>query len=303
MLQFTNLILRQELNIAFFGGSFDPPHLGHDSVVKMALNELNIDKLVIMPTFISPFKSDYSAPPELRLKWITRLWGDLDKVEISDFEVNKARPVPTIETIDHLYEKYEISNLYLIIGADHLATLDKWHDFTRLKTLVKFVIAERDHIDIPENLQKMGTHVDISSSQIRHSECLENLPEVLKEEIIKFYQGKNMELSMQQRIENIVKILDEKKAEEIQVFDMSDKDYFVKQVVIATTMGERHALSLTDDLKEKLKPLGEQFLGIESSGEWVVCDLGDILLHLMSQQYRARYNIEEFLSKLKEQHN
>lgn len=105
---------------------------------------------------------------------------------------------------------------------------------------------------------------------------------------------------MQKRIEAIVKILDEKKAEAIEVFDMSDRDYFVKQVVIATTMAERHALSLTDDLKEKLKPTGEQFLGIESSGEWVVCDLGDILIHLMSSEYRAKYNIEELLSKLKD---
>ncbi|MGG7072842.1 ribosome silencing factor [Campylobacter sp. 9BO] len=105
---------------------------------------------------------------------------------------------------------------------------------------------------------------------------------------------------MQKRIETIVKILDEKKAEAIEVFDMSERDYFVKQVIIATTMGERHALSLTDDLKEKLKPAGEQFLGIESSGEWVVCDLGDMLIHLMSPEYRARYNIEEFLNKIKD---
>ncbi|WP_211436460.1 ribosome silencing factor [Campylobacter mucosalis] len=101
------------------------------------------------------------------------------------------------------------------------------------------------------------------------------------------------------RIENIVKILDEKKAEEIQVFNMKERDYFVDYVIIATTMAERHALSLTDELKEKLKPLGEEFLGIESSGEWVVCDLGDILMHLLSAEFRAKYNIEELLNKLK----
>ncbi|MFC2587984.1 MAG: ribosome silencing factor [Campylobacter sp.] len=106
-------------------------------------------------------------------------------------------------------------------------------------------------------------------------------------------------MDFQKRIGEIVKILDEKKAEQIEVFDMRERDYFVKFVVIATTMGERHALSLTDDLKLWLKPSGEEFLGIESSGEWVVCDLGDILIHLMSPEYRAKYNIEEFLSKIK----
>lgn len=106
---------------------------------------------------------------------------------------------------------------------------------------------------------------------------------------------------MQERIDRIIKILDEKKAESIEAFDMREKDYFVKYVVIATTMRERHAYSLTDDLKLALKPLGEEFLGIESSPDWVVLDLGDILIHLLSPQYRAKYNIEEFLSKLKEQ--
>jgi len=102
---------------------------------------------------------------------------------------------------------------------------------------------------------------------------------------------------MKQRIENIVNILDSKKAENIQTFDMSDKDYFVSQVVIATTMGERHGISLLDDLKKGLKDKDESFLHIDAENEWIVIDLGDILIHLMSPQYRSQYNIEEFLAQ------
>ena len=288
------------MKLALFGGSFDPVHLGHDSIVKMALSGLDIDKLIIMPTFISPFKSEFSAPPELRLKWIREIWGGLEKVEISDYEINLARPVPTIETVKYLYEKFKIEKFYLIIGADHLATLDKWHGYEELKNLVQFVIAKRNHIEIPRNLQKMDVHVDVSSSQIRHQRGLDELPSEIKDEIINFYQGLKMqERSMQERTESIVKVLDAKKAEEIQVFDMSGDDYFVKAVVIATTLGERHAYSLAEDLKEELKPLGEKFIGTESSPDWIVMDLGDILIHLLSPAYRAKYNIEEFLQKLK----
>nr|WP_229203761.1 nicotinate (nicotinamide) nucleotide adenylyltransferase [Campylobacter anatolicus] len=288
------------VNIALFGGSFDPPHSGHDHIVKMALNKLNIDKLIIMPTYISPFKSEFSAPPQLRLKWVRCIWGELNGVSISEFEISQNRPVPTIESVEHLYATYDILNLYLIVGADHLSTLSKWHEFKRLKKLVHFIIAERNHISIPKNLQKMDINVNISSSQIRHSQGLSELDSRIKNEVIKFYKGQNMvEKPIQERIDSIVKILDEKKAEEIQAFDMSDRDYFVKFVVIATTMGERHTLSLTEELKEKLKPLGEQFLAIESSADWTVCDLGDMLIHLMSSEYRAKYNIEEFLNKIK----
>ena len=84
---------------------------------------------------------------------------------------------------------------------------------------------------------------------------------------------------------------------------MRNKDYFTSFVIIATTMGERHGYALIDDLKTNLKNDGENFLAIESSGEWSVIDLGDILIHLMSAEYRSKYNIEEFLAKLQEQRN
>ncbi len=103
---------------------------------------------------------------------------------------------------------------------------------------------------------------------------------------------------MEERIGKIVSLLDEKKAESIQVFDMRDKDYFVEEVIIASTMGERHGYALLDYLLEELKPLNETFLHIEKSDDWIVVDLGDILIHLMSSEYRSRYNIEEFLQDI-----
>lgn len=104
---------------------------------------------------------------------------------------------------------------------------------------------------------------------------------------------------MQKRIQAITELLDSKKAEFIEIFDMSEGDYFVSFVVIATTLGEKHALSLIDELKTTLKPLGEEFLNLQSSEEWTVIDLGDILIHLLSEEYRAKYKIEELLQELK----
>ncbi|MFB1644654.1 ribosome silencing factor [Campylobacter molothri] len=104
---------------------------------------------------------------------------------------------------------------------------------------------------------------------------------------------------MQERIDLIVKILDEKKAEDIKTFDMRKEEYFVKYVIIAATLGEKHALSLIDELKTKLKSKGEEFLNIDSSEEWSVIDLGDILIHLLTPQHRGIYNIEELLESLK----
>lgn len=177
------------MKLAFFGGSFDPPHLGHDSIVKTALNSLDIDKLIIMPTYISPFKGEFSAPPELRFKWISEIWGDLKGVEISKFEIDQNRPVPTIESVLHFYKIYDIKKFYLLIGADHLENLHKWHEIDRLKKIVEFVVAQRDDIKIPEILKQMDIHVDISSSKIRRDLVENKIPETIKDEVIKFYQG------------------------------------------------------------------------------------------------------------------
>lgn len=106
---------------------------------------------------------------------------------------------------------------------------------------------------------------------------------------------------MDNRINRIVTVLTDKKAEDVQVFDMHDKDYFVNMVVIATTMGSRHGLSLLDHLKTELKGAGENFLNVDDDENWTVIDMGDILIHLMTEDYRKRYNLELFLKEREEE--
>ncbi len=107
-------------------------------------------------------------------------------------------------------------------------------------------------------------------------------------------------MTLQERVERIVKLLDSKKAEEIEVFDLGNVDYIAKQVIIANSLGGKHTQALYDNMKEELKPLGESFYGADESDEWIVADLGEIMVHLMTPNYRQRYNLEEFLKELKE---
>ena len=104
---------------------------------------------------------------------------------------------------------------------------------------------------------------------------------------------------MEERVDRIVSILTNKKAENIEIFNIDNDDYIAKVVIIGTTMGTKHGAALLDELKTKLKPKGEQFLGIDESDDWSVIDLGDILIHLMSPEYRDKYQLEEFLKNLK----
>ena len=106
------------------------------------------------------------------------------------------------------------------------------------------------------------------------------------------------EMSVEARAERIVTFLDDKKADELEVFNLDEVDYIAKRVVIASAISSKHASALADQLKKELKPLGEVFLHIDESEEWVVVDLGDILIHLMTTEARQTYSMEEFLAEL-----
>lgn len=102
---------------------------------------------------------------------------------------------------------------------------------------------------------------------------------------------------MQNRIDNITNSLDKNKAEGIEVFDLRDKNYFVEYAIIASSLGPRHTAALLNHLKDDLKP-AEKFNNIDESGDWIVIDLGDILIHIMTPEYRVKYDMESFLSAL-----
>ena len=102
---------------------------------------------------------------------------------------------------------------------------------------------------------------------------------------------------MQNRIEKITHVLDKNKAEGIEVFDLREKNYFVDYAIIASSLSSRHTTALLDHLKNDLKPQ-ENFNNVDESGDWVVVDLGDILIHIMTPEYRVKYDMETFLSDL-----
>lgn len=142
-------------NIALFGGSFDPPHLGHLAVIKAALKELEISKLFIMPAFLSPFKKSSLFSAQTRFFWLKELCENFEKVEVSDYEISQNRPVITLQSVNFLAQKYNIKGeIFLIIGADILGTLSRWEGILELSKKVKLVIAKRAKYEISSEILK-----------------------------------------------------------------------------------------------------------------------------------------------------
>jgi len=155
------------MNIAVFGGSFDPPHRGHKKVIEEALKVLDIDKLFVIPTYLNPFKKEFFFDENLRYDMIYKMVKDLDKVEVLDLEIKQKRAVTTYETVQALKKNYNPDHIYLIIGADNLKKLNKWYNFKELEKIVEFVVATRDDIKIPKSYKKLHVNENISSTQIR----------------------------------------------------------------------------------------------------------------------------------------
>lgn len=175
--------------IALFGGSFDPPHVGHVAVVQALLDFKDVEKVVVMPTFINPFKQKSHASAELRIQWLKKIFSSYKNVEISDFEVNRKEKVSTIISVKHLLNSYK--KIYLVIGADNLSSLHKWDRFEELKKLVTFVVASRNKIDIPKNFLKLKVDENISSSSLRKQMEISKLPKECAVEISEYYKEKN----------------------------------------------------------------------------------------------------------------
>lgn len=178
--------------IALFGGSFDPPHLGHYAVVNALLEIKEIDEIIVMPTYLNPFKSDFFAPAELRLKWLREIFHEHKKVTVSDFEVGQNKKVPTIETVEYLHKNCD--NIYLIIGADNLQGLTSWYRYGELKELVTFMVAHRDSIEVPSDCLELQVEVEVSSSKLRKMMQEEMLCKKNTKEIVQYYKNnKNKE--------------------------------------------------------------------------------------------------------------
>jgi len=171
---------------AIFGGSFDPPHIGHLEVIQQAITSLNIDELIVIPAFLNPFKSNSFAPADLRLKWLKSMTKDINNVSVSSFEVDKHRAVASIETVKHF--KHDNEKIFLIIGADNLQSLSKWKDYEELDKMVNWVVASRDDISIPQEYKTLEVNKGISATQLREQIQEAYLDKNIANEVINYYQ-------------------------------------------------------------------------------------------------------------------
>jgi nicotinate-nucleotide adenylyltransferase len=174
------------LRLAIFGGSFDPLHIGHETIAYKALDVLDIDKLIVVPTYLNPFKKDFMFDPKFRFKLLHELFRDQKKIKISSYEVEQNKAVPSVETVEYFTQHFKPEKLYFIIGADNLQGLPKWDNFERLKELVTFVVFHRKGYEVKNDIIPfidIELDLPISSSQLRESKDLTYIPKKIQKKV------------------------------------------------------------------------------------------------------------------------
>lgn len=128
--------------IGIYGGTFDPIHMGHLITAQFILEERNLNKIVFIPAYISPHKTQVLSVEGMhRIEMVKLAIDGYKYFQYSDYEINKGGVSYTIDTLHELKKKYE--DIELIIGYDNLLSFDTWHKPDEIVTLAKLLVLKR----------------------------------------------------------------------------------------------------------------------------------------------------------------
>ncbi|MGZ4111193.1 MAG: nicotinate-nucleotide adenylyltransferase [Tumebacillaceae bacterium] len=137
------------MRLGVFGGTFDPPHIGHLVVAQVALEELGLDKVLFVPAGVNPLKVGKTVTSaEHRLQMVQRAIATHPAFDVSDWELQQPGPSFTVHTLEHFHEQCPQAELFFIIGADNLHILPKWRNVERIVELATIVAVTRPGFDL-----------------------------------------------------------------------------------------------------------------------------------------------------------
>jgi nicotinate-nucleotide adenylyltransferase len=170
------------MNIGVFGGTFDPPHLGHLLTAVDALERVALDRIIFVPNAVHPLKGRAQASPAERLKMVSMLVSQDPRFQVDDIEIRRDGPSYTVDTLERLSSAHAGSTLTFLLGPDAAATFPAWRNTRRILELASIVVVTR--IDslagaaagaplpaipgVPGGFATVATRrIDISSSEVR----------------------------------------------------------------------------------------------------------------------------------------
>ena len=179
------------MKIGIYGGTFDPPHIGHIKACKTFLDNVELDVLYVIPVYMPPHKMQKSSTDaNSRLEMSKIAFSDLsDKVLVSDLEIKREGKSYTADTLRYFKENFENPEIYFLCGTDMILTMDFWYkpEYIFENATIVYVRRETDM----ENTEKIAKkcafyeekfgakiiYLDITALVISSSEIRKNINE------------------------------------------------------------------------------------------------------------------------------
>lgn len=157
-----------------FGGTFDPPHIGHLIVAQDAWLALGLEHVLFVPAAVPPHKRGRVATPaELRLEMLQAAVVDDARFEVTDLELRRPGPSYTVDTLRELRERDPEGALFFLLGADQFREFHTWRAPEEIARLANLVVLSRagvedvaPAIDVPYR-RVVVTRIDVSSTEVR----------------------------------------------------------------------------------------------------------------------------------------
>ncbi len=197
------------MRIGIFGGTFNPPHLGHKRLAESMLKAAELDKIIIIPTSTPPHKVSADLVGEEQRLEMCCLTFKESIFEISDLEIKRKGKSYTVDTVTELKKQYPDDDLFLIIGSDMLLCFHKWYRYEEiLKNVTLCVATRQENISCDElmsyarntlNLSENSIVIspvrafECSSTEVRHKiKAGENTDSLLPKEVREYIMKNNI---------------------------------------------------------------------------------------------------------------
>lgn len=154
------------MRLGLLGGTFDPPHVGHLLAASDAFEQLALDRLILIPAAVQPFKVGVvSATPAQRLAMVRLAVGDDSRYAVDSIEIDRKGLSYTVDTLEAYARRYGDAERFLLVGADVMPTFAKWRDPARIVRLARLVVLTRPGVAVVEVTDR-GTGTSAMSAEL-----------------------------------------------------------------------------------------------------------------------------------------
>ena len=155
--------------LGIFGGTFDPIHYGHLILARDAAEHLQLEKVIFIPTAISPHKLEREpTAADVRLEMLRAAIEGEPLFAFDAMELERPSPSFAVDTMETLRQREPTAEFCLLIGEDNVARLPTWHRFPELTKMVQFVVLDRSGLRTGHPYPAIRRHLDISATDIRN---------------------------------------------------------------------------------------------------------------------------------------